>query len=361
MTRCLVLAIGCGVIPAIAAAQSADPPEPPRLPAISVSVAAGPMQHAGEYSPIVLAGAQFSVGRLIRFEVEAGHSVGSGRSIEIPPGRFADVDERRVFITGVNLLFRAGTRRVAGFAGGGVGAHRINARVDEVGLFGVPTGRTITVTDTRLGMQIVGGADVRLTGRLDGFAAIRGELLPDANIGVTAGVRATIKTKPAAPAERLTPGGARAAVPDGQQVRVTMRAGDKRSGWLVSLSPSELVITRGGTREQVPLADVRRIETVSHHARTGFLIGLLGGAGFALAVCLADDNFCGDDAPFGVVALVYGGIGAGIGAGVGAMANAATADRHVVFESQLPPAAQIVPILGKGRAGAVVKLRWKTP
>ena len=361
MTRYLVLAIVWGLTPGIAAAQSATAPETPRLPAISVSVAAGPMQHAGEYSPIVLAGAQFSLSRLIRFEVEAGHSVGSGRSIEIPPGRFADVDERRVFITGVNLLFRAGTRRVAGFAGGGVGAHRINARVDEVGLFGVPTGRTITVTDTRLGMQIVGGADVRLTGRLDGFAAIRGELLPNANIGVTAGVRATLKTKPATPAERPASGVAQAAMRDGQQVRVTMRAGDKRSGRFVSLSPSELVMTRGGQREQVPLAGVRRIETVSHHARTGLLIGLLGGVGMALAVCVADDNFCGDDAPFAAVALVYGGIGGGIGAGVGAMANAATADRHLVFEGQPTPAAQLTPILGKGKAGAAFTLRWKAP
>ena len=120
-------------------------------------------------------------------------------------------------------------------------------------------------------------------------------------------------------------------------------------------------MTRDGKREQVPLAGVRRIETVSHHARWGLLTGLAAGVGMALAVCAADDNFCGDDAPFGAVALVYGGIGAGIGAGVGAMLNAATADRHVIFNGQPSPAAQVTPILGKGKAGAVLTLRWKTP
>jgi hypothetical protein len=162
-------------------------------------------------------------------------------------------------------------------------------------------------------------------------------------------------------AGRQTPGVAKGAVRDGQEVRVTMRAGEKRSGRFVSLSPSELVIIRADKREQVPLADVRLIETVSHNARRGVLIGLLGGVGMALAVCAADDNFCGDDAGAHGLALLYGGIGAGIGAGVGAMVNAATANRHVVFESQPRPAAHLTPILGNGQTGAALTLRWKTP
>ena len=92
--------------------------------------------------------------------------------------------------------------------------------------------------------------------------------------------------------------------------------------------------------------------------RRGALIGLIGGVGLALGACLADDNFCGDDAAFPVLAAFFGGLGGGIGAGLGAMTNAATADRHVVFENRSDPVASVTPILGGGKAGAAVRLRW---
>ena len=135
-----------------------------------------------------------------------------------------------------------------------------------------------------------------------------------------------------------------------------MRTGERRSGRLVSLSSSELVIRRGKNQDVISLRDVRRIETVPHHARRWALIGLAGGAGWALAVCAADDNFCGDDASFPVLATIVGGIGGGIGAGVGAMMNAV--DRRILFVNGSEPVATVMPILGGGKAGAGVRLRW---
>jgi len=161
---------------------------------------------------------------------------------------------------------------------------------------------------------------------------------------VKPGVAQTVATKPVAR--------------DGQEIRVTMRTGERRLGRFVSLNSSELVMSWGRNREVIPLREVRRIETVSHHARRGALMGLVGGIGFALAVCLADDNFCGDDAGFGLSAAFFGGLGAGIGAGLGAMVNASTADRHVLFENGPNPVAEVAPIFGPGLAGVALKLRW---
>ena len=359
MTRSpfLVLAIVFGVGPRIAAAQSADPPEKPGPPAISVSVAAGPMQHAGHYWPTVIAGAQFPAGRWIRFEGEVAHSTASNLFAQVRPDGYQVVDDRRALATGVNVLFRAGTRRFAGFAGGGVGVHHIRSRFDEgLAIRNMRNGRQITVVDTRAGLQIVGGAEVHVAGRLLGFASLRGQLLPEPNLGLTAGARVALTT--------MRPRGPDAVAPkpvarDGQEVRVTMRTGERRSGRFVSLTSSEFVMSRGQKRDVIPLREVRRIETVSHHARRLGLIGLAGGAGLALGGCLADDNFCGDDAPFPMLAAIFGGIGGGIGAGVGAMMNAVAAESDVLYENRSGAVAKVIPILGGGKAGVVVRMQWK--
>ena len=359
MRRCffLILATIGALAPEIAAAQAADPPEKPSLPAISVSVAAGHMQHAGHYWPTVIAGAQFPAGRWIRFEAELERSTASNLATQVRPDVFQQVDDRRVLASSVNVLFRAGTGRIAGFAGGGAGVHHIRSRFDEgLSIRNIRNGREITVVDTRASLQIVGGAEVHVAGRILGFASLRGQLLPEPNLGVTAGARVALTTMPAARVDTVGP---KPAVPDGKEVRVTMRTGERRSGRFVSLTPSEFVMSQGQKRDVILLRDVRRIETVSHHARRLGLIGLAGGAAMALAVCAADDNFCGDDASFPVLAGVFGGIGGGIGAGIGAMMNAARADSNLLFENRSNPAADVTPILGNGKAGVAVRLRWK--
>ena len=353
----MILAAVCELAPEIAAAQSADPPEKPGPPAITVSVAAGPMQHAGHYWPIVIAAAQFPAGRWIRFEGEVARSTASNLFAQVKTGVFQSVDDRRSLAASVNVLFRAGTQRFAGFAGGGVGVHHIRSRFDE-GLTrsSFRNGREITVVDTRAGLQIVGGAEVLVARRVLGFASWRGQLLPEPNMGITAGARVALTTMRTG---RLDVVAAKPDVRDGKEIRVTMKAGVPQSGRFVSLSSTELVMIRDGKREQVPLAGVRRVETVSHHVRRGALIGLASGVGWALAVCAADDNFCGDDASFPVLASFMGGLGVGIGAGLGAMMNAATADSHVLFEDRSAPVARVTPILGRGKTGVAVRMGWQ--
>lgn len=351
-----VLTIACSLMPAVTAAQSATAPEP-QAPAVSASVAAGPMQHGGKYSPIVIGSAQFSIGRSLRLEGEVTRSVATGVYTRIRAGESRSVRERRDLAAGINVFFQAGAGRIGGFAGGGLGIHRLRSRYREIGQFGFPTGREITVTDTQAGAQIVGGVDLRVGGPLGVFSTFRGELLPAPNLGMTAGVRLGLKpmARKLAAASHTAP---LAAARDGQEIRVAMKTGERRTGRFVSLSATELVMKHGDRPGQVRLADVRRIEKVSHHARTGALIGLAGGVGLALAFCLADDNFCGDDASFGVLSAFQGGIGAGIGAGLGAMVNSMTADRHLVFESPITTTAQVAPILGNHKAGLALRLRW---
>ena len=352
-----ILATVCALAPGIAAAQSADPAEKPSPPAISVSVAAGPMQHAGHYWPMFIAGAQFPAGRWIRFEGEVARTAASNLSSEVRPIGYQLVDDRRALAASVNVLFRAGTRRFAGFAGGGAGVHRIRSRFDE-GLTrsSFRNGREITVVDTRAGLQIVGGAEVQVAGRLLGFASWRGQLLPEPNMGVTAGARVALTTVRDSRFDAAAP---KPVARAGKEIRVTMKAAVPKLGRFVSLSSTELVMTRAGKNERVPLAEVRRIEIVSHHVRRGALIGLVSGVGWALAVCATDDNFCGDDASFSTLASFLGGLGTGIGAALGAMMNAATADGHILFEDRSGPVANVIPILGGRKAGAAVRVQWK--
>ena len=315
------------------------------------------MQQAGEYWPVVIAAAQFPAGRWIRFEGEIARLTASNLSSDVRPIGYQQLDDRRALAANVNVLFRAGTRRFAGFAGGGVGVHHIRSRFDEgltTGSF--RNGREITAVDNRAGLQILGGAEVHVAGRILGFASWRGQLLPEPNMGVTAGARVALTTMRASRFDVVAP---KSAVRDGREIRVTMKADVPKSGRFVSLSATELVMIRDGKREQIPLAGVRRIETVSHHVRRGALIGLFSGFGWALAACATDDNFCGDDAGFPMLASFLGGLGTGIGAGLGAMMNVATADSHVLYENRSAPVANVIPILGGGKAGVAVGLRWK--
>jgi len=314
------------------------------------------MQHAGHYGPIVIAGVQFPAGRWIRFEGEVSRMAASSLYSQINSDGYRFVDDRRALATSVNVLFRSGTQRLTGFVGGGIGVHRIRSRFDEgLAIRNRRNGQEITVVDTRAGLQVVGGAEIQFAGRIHGFAAWRGQLLPEPNMGVTAGARVALTKMPA---RRLDAVSAKPVARDGQEVRVTMRTGERRSGRYVSLASSEFVMSTGTNHVVIPLSDVRRIEIVSHHARLGALIGLSSGIGWALSVCATDDNFCGDDASFPVLASFLGGMGAGIGTAVGGMLNAATADRHVLFENRSHPVAKVSPILGGGRAGVAVSLRW---
>ena len=117
----------------------------------------------------------------------------------------------------------------------------------------------------------------------------------------------------------------------------------------------------GQNRDVIALREVRRIETVSHHARMGALLGGFAGFFWAAGICSTDDNSCTDDASFSLTATVLVGFCAGIGAAIGGILNAATANRHVLYENRIGPVASVNPILGGGKAGVAVRLRWKSP
>jgi hypothetical protein len=145
---------------------------------------------------------------------------------------------------------------------------------------------------------------------------------------------------------------------DGQEIRVTMRTGERRTGRFVGLTSSELVMRWGQNRDVILLREVRRIETVSHHARTGALLGGFAGFFWAAGICSTDENSCTGDSTFSLTATVLVGFGAGIGAAIGGILNAATADRHVLYENRSGPVATVIPILGGGKTGVGVTLRW---
>ena len=100
----------------------------------------------------------------------------------------------------------------------------------------------------------------------------------------------------------------------GNTVYVTDTAGRETKGRIVEITPSSLKLS--GKAGTFTASDVR---TVYHRPddslRTGALVGLGVGAGFAvvLGALLEDAEF------MAVGALIYGGIGAGIGAGIDAL------------------------------------------
>jgi hypothetical protein len=117
-------------------------------------------------------------------------------------------------------------------------------------------------------------------------------------------------------------------------------------------------MSRGQSRDVIPLRDVRRIETVSHHGRMGGLLGAFAGFFSAAGICSTDENSCTGDASFSSTATVLVGLGAGIGAAIGGIFNAATADRHLLFENRSGPVASVIPIFGGGKTGVAVRVRW---
>ena len=86
-------------------------------------------------------------------------------------------------------------------------------------------------------------------------------------------MRAALLMRDAAPRESARPPRADFA---GREIRVMSADGRKQTGRFVALSDTEVtfVATREKTQATIlPLAGVREVETVSHHARTGAIVG----------------------------------------------------------------------------------------
>jgi hypothetical protein len=114
-------------------------------------------------------------------------------------------------------------------------------------------------------------------------------------------------------------------------VRVVLGTGLEVRGQLRALSPTavELRDTKGAATV-VPLADVRRIERVTHRVRSGVLIGLAAGyaIGYLGSCGSGDENDCWPE-----IGLMVGGAGAGAGALIGMIMNrnAANDGRDVIY------------------------------
>jgi hypothetical protein len=138
-----------------------------------------------------------------------------------------------------------------------------------------------------------------------------------------------------------------ASAAQGKVVRITFMDGTARTGRLVALSPTEVILQR----ESVPLGDVRKVERVSRGLRNGFYIGLL-------AVPTMMFLRAPLDLPSEWVAnLMAAGVGAGVG--IGAIVQAANSRGEPLYVASQPsPAVTVTPFLSNRRHGVAVAVRW---
>jgi hypothetical protein len=222
------------------------------------------------------------------------------------------------------------------------------------------TGPSEHVRETRgIYMQMLAGSDVRIVGPVGVYAAARFGADPYANLRFAAGLRLTALTRSAAIDVRRRAAAIRAAtVPPadaiGRAVRLSFADGVRRSGQLVSLSETDLVLRNRGRDVHYPVADVLIVETEHHTAAKGALIG--GAAGTLvgwLGVCGGRGGECG-----GQAAMLYGIIGTGAGALMGAIIDATAAKEHVVYVAGNRVAMRVAPILAPNQRGMGLALEW---
>jgi hypothetical protein len=340
-----------------------------------ISVGAGGAKDMGDWrdgGPVQVVSAQFLIGRHLAVEGEATrwktHTINL-RAIFAPgsfclPGQvtgcpvlagveqFSDTEEG--WSGGANLLFRSEPdRRVSGFVGGGgfVGQRRSPSHVTCT-----PMPSCLSHLDTfdiarGLGGQVLGGADVQVTGPLRAYADLRFTALAgQVRLAATGGVRVVAHSRPAITdvqrrIQRPIQATVAPAEAAGKAVRVSLATGARRHGRFVSLSTSELVLRDGGQDIRYPLDQVLLVETVHHTARNAALLGFGGGLVFG-------EYYFGRrlDMPHGPDMLLGGMIGAGAGAIIGALMDMAAADKHVVYAATARTV-RVAPTLSPTRAG----------
>jgi hypothetical protein len=298
----------------------------PPQPVLTMSAAAGPMQFQGRSVALVSGGLEWrfhphlaiagDLGRWVDRDAPGFHESG---------GMLFESRQTTATIAETNLLFRAGRRRVSGFAGGGAGVHVLQSVFSRpVDSAGTPTGGSgLEATDVDLGLQALGGVDVHLTRRLTAFLSVRGEAAPDPNVGMQAGARVHLVTR--APVERRAtpatrPVSAQASI--GRRVDVIELDGARHSGNLLSLTDTEVAIERDGTVERIALSRVRLVRRPAHWARN---LSLAGAGAFGAMAAL---TCCGEGSAY---LTVYAAIAGGAGLGIGAMLNAASADERTLY------------------------------
>jgi hypothetical protein len=339
-----------------------------RRPSLLVSVAASPVgldDWRRSDGPALVGSVQ---GRLNRFLVLEGEvtrwtAVDDFSSLSGVSGgsSFSTVKHREVWTMGTNLLIRAGTPRVTGFVGGGLGVRSV--RQDSSSAFscaptpGGPltcTGETIYQsgqrTDTGLTEQFLVGGEVWVTRRLAAcggarFAFAADDFRTTAGFAPHAGFRVALRTSDMVQKPTRVPDPTRA---QGKDIRITLNDGTTHRGKLAAITDS--VVTIDG--RTMPLAEVRKIEKVGHATRKALAIGILAFAPTVMVLGPAADM--GSD-----MALAIAAAGVGSGIAVGAVIDAVRKPGNVVYVAPgTSTEITIRPILAPGREGIAFTTSW---
>lgn len=147
-------------------------------------------------------------------------------------------------------------------------------------------------------------------------------------------------------------------VGSGDTVLLRSNGGEERRARITTLSATQLIVTIAG-QTQVFLPDhaLRIRQRRNDSLANGSLIGLAAGAGIATVGFLVTwGEFPEDAGLLALVAGLYGGIGAGMGVGVDALIRG----RQVIYERVpvSPSPVSIAPLVGAGRAGARLTVRF---
>ena len=271
-------------------------------------------------------------GQVIRSTSDHVNSGYFDNRIDRPFNPFSTVTtDHEALNVGGNLLMRKGGPRLKLFFGGGLGFHRAetHTRWDtrcEPRAAGGCEGRPDTTSDfervwSGLSWQLVGGVEGRIAPRLTAFGGARWLTTSleagDTGLGAMAGIRAALRSA----ATQETPR-------RGPTVRVSLAGGVRRTGELVSLTSSEVVVREKGHTQTFPLTQVSRVERTTHNVRNGALWGVIVGfaAGYLASCGGGDEEDCWPEA-----GALTAGIGAGTGALIGGIANRGSATSRLLF------------------------------
>lgn len=386
--------------PYAATAQTVSAPTPVSLklpPGITMSGGGGVMTREnsdGQPVPVFGGSMEIALNRfmLAQAEVSSGrwdnHSTRGGYSFTQTgfsgpfagsftgySGDFVISEHRRQTDLVGNFLGRAGAGRVHAVfgAGFGVGITHYDDTTTAVGCIPTPLSPCSTSpfhssgSYTDFVQQLVAGVDVRLTQRLTAYGTFRARTMPDQEMVMLAGLRATIRRAPVgvpfssgegtrhttlADAARLvTPAAA-----TGKEVHVVALDHSRQTGRLVSIDDTNVTISRPDGQILIPREDVQGVRLTSHVFRNSTLIGLGVGFGTGLVWGGSIDEDGGNYALAG--GLMFGGIGAGVGAAIGAVANLSGSAHRTVYLGPGKAALNLAPVIGKGRVGFTGLLSW---
>ena len=357
--------------PAVARAQPASSRAEPREgagePALILSAAASPLgldDWRRSDGPALVGSMQ---ARLMRFLFVEGEVTrwSAFDHFRLPPGitlvpglPSEEYRVRKVWTAGANLMLRAGTSRVTGFFGGGLGVRfsRENwppVLVCRPGSGGPPTctlGEPGDPTSTGLTPQFLFGGEFWVTPRLAAYGAARFAYGSDlrrrtGGIAPLAGLRVALRTTDVVDAQPRLSDPNRA---QGKDVRVTLNDGTTHRGKLVAFSASDVKLSG----RSVPLADIREVEKVSHAVRNATLISLLAAVPTFLTVGPAFDAGPGD-------AFVFTATGIAGGITAGAVIGGVRKPGNVIYRAPGASASvSVTPLLARDRTGVALAASW---